>query len=637
LILGSKNGYSKDNLYTISIPNPMDVELADIDNDCYDEIIVANYSTTGGASWTDSYIISIDNNPEKYITHKLPTLGASDVSVRDLNQDTYPEVIFSNQRITNQLNINSYVYWNDEGNLYFGNHTQLPTLGAVASTIGDVNNDWLPDVIFFNDEGYFRDGPTISKIFWGNKTRNFSNTHTTKFHTHHIFGQGHADLDDDGQMDLVLSQERFVSRVGHEQNGLILYWGAGNEQFNSPSILTMITAYGGPRIADINKDGYLDILAGGDCIDLKDPEEHGIAIFWGSAKGFQNHNRQVIHHNLEKMRAPLLMDLNRDNWLDIAGQVEDGKIKIWHGSASGYDNSNYTEIDLERPDHLMYIKGADLNNDGWLDLLLPKRRPHEEKNTSLIYYGSQEGYSNDNREEIASNMAYENTICDFDKDGWLDIFLTSYGTDLSGNKPSVIHWGSEEGFNKRPYQELKTHGTSSSEGLDYDGDGWIDLLAANHRKAGSIVEPIPHKHTTPAQLYWGSAAGFSDDSQSPIPAVGPSGMNVRDLGNSYDRGLYEDYISSAYKITDGEKPVKISWQAETPHNTSIRFQLRISDSREKLENAEWQGPNGKDTWYSSSGAPINGLSGKWIQYKARLITPNGAATPYLTEVTIKFI
>ena len=184
-------------------------------------------------------------------------------------------------------------------------------------------------------------------------------------------------------MDIVLSQERFVSIVAHEQNGLILYWGNGNEQYIGPSLLTMNTAYGGVRIADINKDGYLDILAGGDCIDRDDPEKHGIAIFWGSAKGFQNHNRQIIHHNIEKMRAPLLMDLNRDNWLDITAQENDGKIKIWWGSEAGYNDDSLQEIDLGRPDHLMYIKGADLNKDGWLDLLLPKRRPHEEINTGL--------------------------------------------------------------------------------------------------------------------------------------------------------------------------------------------------------------------------------------------------------------
>jgi len=637
LFWGSDKGFSGKNVFSESVSKPVDIAVADINKNGRDEIIVANNATSGGAQWTDSYIFSFNNNdlnnPQQT---KLPTLGAMGVSVADLNNDGYPEVVFCNQRVTNQLNINSYVYWNDSGKFYFGNHTQLPTLGAMATTIGDVNNDQKPDVIFFNEEGYFRDGPTISKIYWGNKTREFSAFRTTDFYTHHIFGQGHADLDDDGYMDIVLSQERFVSSVTHEQNGLILYWGNGKEQFAGPSLLTMNTAYGGVRIADINKDGYLDILAGGDCIDSNDPQKHGIVIFWGSASGYLNHNRKIIHHDIEKMRAPLLMDLNRDDWLDITAQEEDGKIKIWWGSASGFSDKNFQGIDLGRPDHLMYIKGADFNKDGWLDLLLPKRRPHEENNTSLIYYGSKDGYSNDNRIEILSNIAYENTICDFDKDGWLDIFLTSYGTDLKGNRPSVIHWGSAKGFKEKPYTVFKTHGASSSEGLDYDGDGWTDILVANHREAGSTTEPVPHKHTTPAQLYWGSAQGFSEDRQTHIPAVGPSGMNVRDAGNSYDRGLYEDYISSVYEIKKDLKPSEISWKTETPNSTEVIFQLRSTENRQDLQNASWQGAHGENSWYKQSESEIAGLSGKWLQYRARFVTPDAGSTAYLTEVKILF-
>jgi len=632
-----KNGSFAEKKHVFDVSSPIQVVCTDLDQDGMDEIIVASFSTPGGATWTNSLVLTLNKQQNKLlIKQKLPSLGASDIFSEDLNSDGFPELIVCNQRITNQLNINSYIYWNDSGKLYFGNHSQLPTLGVMAGTTGDINNDGKPDLVFFNEEGYFRDGPTISKINWGSGTRMFPESQTTEFHTHHIFGHGHADLDDDGQLDLVLSQERFVQRVTHEQNGLIIYWGEGSRAFSSPSFLTMNTAYGGVRIADINKDGYLDLLAGGDCIDLNQPDKHGIAIFWGSETGYQNSNRLILHHQREKIRAPLLMDLNRDGWLDITGQVKDGEIIIWWGAASGLSNSNYQVIDLERPDHLMYIKGADFNKDGWLDLLLPKRRPHEEHNTSFVYYGSRDGFSNSNRIEIYSNIAYENTICDFNQDGWLDIFLTSYGTDLKGNRPSVIHWGSAGGFHEKPYSLLATHGTAGSEGLDYDGDGWIDILVANHRKAGSTVEPIPHEHTTPAQLFWGGPEGFSDDRQLLVPAVGPSGLNVRDLGNSYDRGLYEDYVSSVYTIEDKLKPASISWLAEKPFDSSVKFQIRISDQRKNLKAQPWTGPDGENSWYTKSGSSIKNQSGKFIQYKARLTTDNGAATPYLETVSVTF-
>jgi hypothetical protein len=378
------------------------------------------------------------------------------------------------------------------------------------------------------------------------------------------------------------------------------------------------------------------MLAGGSAVDLDQPDRHGIPIFWGSEYGFIHENRSIIHHDIEKMRAPLLMDLNRDDWLDIAGQVEDGKIRIWWGRETGYADDDYTEIDLGRKDHLMYIKGADLNKDGWLDLVLPKRRPHQNVNTSFIYYGSVDGYSNTNRIEIEANIPYESSICDFDQDGWLDIFLPSYGTDLSGNRPSVIHWGGPQGFNVRASTEYNTFGASGSDALDYDGDGWVDLLVANHRRAGSIFEPLPHRHITSSMLYWGGPQGFSDENRWEVEAVGPSGLNLRDPGNSYDRGLYEDYISSVYEIPDGTTANQISWQAETPFGSRVEFQIRIADNEENLSESAWIGANGEDSWYTKSGATLPEINGQYIQYRARLITQNGGATPYLSRVTVQF-
>jgi len=637
VLLGESGGFPSIPSKVFKVDEPEDVILADLDRNGLEDIIVANMATPGGATWTDSYIFYSDNGSlEDMRIVPLPTLGARGVSAGDLNADGFPEIIFSNQRVVNQLTLLSYIFWNKKGTFRFGDHSQLETPGAFDSAIGDVNNDGYPDVAFFNDEGGFRDGAISSYVYWGDGTRNFSIERRLKLPTHHIFGCGHADLDDDGQLDLILARANFISGVDHEQSGLTIYWG-DLQQFKNPTYLTMTTAYGGVRIADINRDGYLDMIAGGACIDLDNPEKHGFPIFWGSAQGFQHQARTVIHYKKDRIRGPLLMDLNRDSWLDIAGQVEDGKVKFWWGTENGFDNSRTSELNLGRNDHLMYIKGADFNKDGWLDLLLPHRGPPEGKEiTSFIYYGSPRGFSNDHRTEIPCFVPYQNSIADLNKDGWLDIFLTSYGGEVSGNKPSLIYWGSPKGFLKKPRTELPTHGSSGSETADYDGDGWLDILVSNHRRAYPYNIAEPHRHITPSLLYWGSPDGFSPDNRLELEAIGPSGMNLRDLGNSYDRGLYEDYISSAYKIESGLNPSQIDWIAETPYGTRVNFQIRSANNLRDLDKTEWYGDSGKDSWFIKSGSKIQKIKGKFIQYKARLITSNGGPTPYLEEVKIYF-
>ena len=608
-----KGLFSKKESVLLPVSDAYDVVLADVDKDGLDDAVVANYASVGGATWTNSYVFYSDG--KNFTSRKpllLPTIGASGVSCGDLNGDGYPEIVFSNQNVTNERELLSYVYWNDKGTFRFEDLTQLRTEGSMANAIGDVNGDGKPDVIFFNDEGHFRDGAAITTLYWGDGTRNYTRERSTEFVTHHIFGFGNADLDDDGNVDIIFARAKFITGVDQDQSGLTIEWNKKGK-FNKQTFLTMKDAYGGVRIADINKDGYLDILGSGSCIDLNDPSRHGFPIFWGSPHGYSFKNRTVLHMKKAQIRGPLLMDLNNDGWLDIAGQIEFGKVRIWWGSKKGFSDNNFTDITLPRKDQLMYIKGADFNKDGWIDLLLPHRgNPNGTESTSYIYYGSPNGYSNKNMIQIKSYVPYQNCIADFNKDGWLDIFLTSYGGEVSGNRPSLIYWGSKKGFNPKP-TELQTYGSSGSEALDFNGDGWLDILVADHRKSGSYFKPEPHNHVCPSMIYWGSPTGFSQNNRSEFIAIGPSGLNLRDPGNSYNRGLYEDYFSEVHEVHGNEIPVSISWKSETPFGTSVHFQIRTADSKEGIKTAKWVGPGEKNSWYTKSGTKLKVSSGKYIQ------------------------
>jgi hypothetical protein len=172
--------------------------------------------------------------------------------------------------------------------------------------------------------------------------------------------------------------------------------------------------------------------------------------------------------------------------------------------------------------------------------------------------------------------------------------------------------------------------------LDFDGDGWLDLFFANHRRSGSTDEPIPHRHVTESMLYWGGPDGFSPQRRWEVIGRGPSGLNLRDPGNAYDRALHEDYVSMSFESPANERLAAIDWSAATPHGTAVHFQVRTAATEAALADSAWTGPRGRDTWWERPGAIDHGSRGGWIQYRARLISPNAGSSPLLERVSLSF-
>lgn len=636
VLLGTRDGFDTDKPIVLKGDRASDVVLADFDGDGMDDVAISNFGTGNDAA--NSFVYYSDgkdfSSREKL---EIPTFGATALSAGDINGDGKPELVVSNQRINYYHALQSAVFWNKDGKFAFGNRTQLDTQGSTSNCIGDVNNDGRPDVVFFNLEGYYRDGPAYTRIYWGDGTRNYTpNRVLDVAPTHYVTGVGHADLDDDGDVELIINQGRWMNGLPYDHAvPTVICWNTPDGMLDVRSNLTLESpSGGGTKILDFNRDGYLDLLIGGTV--RNDDGSLSIPIFLGSADGFKHGNRMNVplSDDAGGMRVPLAMDLNEDGFIDLAAQLEAGKVRLWYGNSEGYAEARVVDIDLGRKDALMYINAADLNKDGWLDLILPCRQIGADSEvTSFIYFGSPDGFSNGRRTEVETSGPYDLAVADFDKDGWLDVFMNSYKGNETRNNPSLLYWGSPDGLTKRPPAEIPTYASSGAEAADFDGDGWIDLYSANHRKDGFTDKPGPHKHQTDSMIYWGGKEGFSPDRRMLIPSYGPHPVNIRDVGNSYDRGLYEDYLSSAREFSSGQTPETIRWKAQTPHGTGVKFQVRTAKTPEALASAAWS------EWIDKSGSEIAGANAdgqRWIQYRARLTTPNGGATPYLSSVTITF-
>jgi len=138
-------------------------------------------------------------------------------------------------------------------------------------------------------------------------------------------------------------------------------------------------------------------------------------------------------------------------------------------------------------------------------------------------------------------------------------------------------------------------------------------------------------------LFWGGPAGFSADRKLNILGRGVHFRKTTDeIGHVYNRGFLFDYVSSAYNYR-GKQPLWISWKAEEPHRSKVKFQVRVAQSRAGLEKAVWRGAKGKDTYFTNRNSSLKHLpKGSWMQYRAVLDTYNGVHSPILDAVVIAF-
>ena len=75
----------------------------------------------------------------------------------------------------------------------------------------------------------------------------------------------------------------------------------------------------------------------------------------------------------------------------------------------------------------------------------------------------------------------------------------------------------------------------------------------------------------------------------------------------------------------------VSWKANVPEGTELRFQCAEADTPEAVMKASFAGPDGTaDTFHS---VPFK-ANGKWMRYKAILSTSDPASTPVLETVTV---
>jgi hypothetical protein len=506
---------------------------------------------------------------------------------------------------------------------------ELPTLGAADVEVGDLDNDGHPDILFVNSLDGTAGGPTSTYVYWGSTKGTYSPSArlTLPMSTEAYTA---ADLNNDGYADLI-----FATR-----GGVQILWGsaAGYSLRNSA---TLPGHYGfNVSVADFNRDGYLDI-----CVSdwTGSADQDRVVVYWGGPSGFSADNRWSAP--FPGIRGLVIADLDGNGYPDIlvTGTAEKAAI-FWNGPG-GFNADHKTILPTKES---ITAQVADLNGDGYLDIVIPnlydydkleypkgptdisaptQTRPWEAG--TYVYWGGPNGFSASNRLVLPTVGGEDVAVADLNRDGYLDLVISSYHAGNVRNHPSYIFWGSAKGFDPANVTMLPTESASLVVVADFNKDGWKDILFANHTDGAN--------HRTNSFLYWGGKGGFSTDRRQLLPSVGVHGITRADLGNIKNREDAFDYISCPFDAGDKAQFRKISWHAETKVRACVKFQVRFAPTREGLAGAPWTGPGGPNTFFTNSGSNLDAPHGsRWVQYKATLTSSGGTESPVLKSVTLEY-
>ncbi|MCK4250753.1 VCBS repeat-containing protein, partial [candidate division WOR-3 bacterium] len=396
----------------------------------------------------------------------------------DLNNDGYIDLITSD-------NSGPYVkvYWGSVNGYNQQNVRLFPINRGGGCTSADLNNDGFNDLLVTNwCEGKFT-------IYWGNET----GPNPSDYISFYIGGINTeacyvADFDKDGFLDIVVGE--------NGSNNLMIFWGS-SQGYSSQNYLELPgnEPAHNLEVADLNHDGWLDII-------FVNKYSTNNCIYWNSEIGFNPAHKTDLPFSGSDRHGCSIADLNTDGYLDIifTGYYQITQSYIYWGSENGYSVSNYQILIPGR-----CYGGAsvyDFNDDNYLDILYIRGSSYAPNEKPIIYWGSETGFSDANRIEIGDLYLYASggLVADLNYDGMVDVFLNNYESQ------SYIFWGPEfSNYTSLPVN-LDHHGMFREIGNVYNREYYEDYISSVFDAAGitdwGVIEWDVSLPCATSMLFW---------------------------------------------------------------------------------------------------------------------------------------
>jgi tetratricopeptide (TPR) repeat protein len=277
------------------------------------------------------------------------------------------------------------------------------------------------------------------------------------------------------------------------------------------------------RFADYDNDGRLDLFV----IDT-DGRAH---LFRNDETGsFENVTATAGITNIGGARRALFVDSDHDGDLDLVLSGGE-RLHVYRNNLDGTFSEVAARMGLASSSHTRAAGFADFNGDGRIDLFVAN-----DSGSHALYQNL--GGGRFENVTAASGLGAEDgagavAVGDHDNDGALDIFVAS----LNGAAPMLWRNRGDGTFTRddrsaSAFQPLRSIGAMASEFVDYDNDGWLDLVVVGRPQA-------PDRAPRGVFLFHNDGTGRYRDESGVLPATVRSGstLAVTDVDDDGDQDL----------------------------------------------------------------------------------------------------
>jgi enediyne biosynthesis protein E4 len=321
----------------------------------------------------------------------------------------------------------------------------------------DYDNDGWPDIFLINGstlEDLKADRSPASKLYHNNHDGTFTDVTEKAGLAHRGWCMGAAvgDYDNDGWDDLYITC----------LTGSFLYRNNGNGTFRDVTVQAGVGNLGrwgtSAAFGDYDRDGYLDLYVA-NYVDL---DLNSLPKF-GSTRFCQ-------YRGIPVSCGPRGLAGSRD--------------RLYHNNGDGSFTDVTEKMNIDADSHYgLSVIWADYDGDGWPDIYVAN-----DSSPSLLYHNNEGksftevavtagvAFSDDGREQAGMGVDFG----DYDNDGLPDLVKTNFSDDAN----NLYHNNGDRTFDDRA-------GTAGFGGvsvpflgfgvrfLDYDNDGWKDIIVAN--------------------------------------------------------------------------------------------------------------------------------------------------------------